>query len=89
MGVVEFFRGYHSECQHNLLNSFIFYVQVLEVGEHFSLIKSLIPFVFRGEKFMHRSVPLTEYSYQFILMLSEIFQIINLLLLFDFLDVLL
>lgn len=75
MGVVEFLRGYHSECQHYWLNSFVFNVQVLAVRKHFSFIKSLISFSFGSEKFMHRSVPLSEYGNQFILEFGEIFQL--------------
>ncbi len=75
MGVIEFLRGYHSESQHYWLNSFVFNVQVLTVRKHFSLVESLNSFSFWSEKFMHRTVPLSEYGYQFILEFGEIFQL--------------
>ena len=75
MGVVEFLRGYHSECQHNLLNSFVFYVQVLAVRKQFCIVKSLVPFGLGVEKFMHWSVPFCEYGNQFILKFGKIFHL--------------
>jgi hypothetical protein len=76
MCVIEFFRGYHSESQHYLLDSLVFYVLIFELCKDLSFVESC--FVLAEEVIQLRE-PLAKYGNQVILMLRKVFDIFKLL----------
>ncbi len=89
MCMVKFLGSNHPECQHDLLNSLVFHVLILEARKHLRLINSLSTRLLRGEKFIHGCIPWSEGGNKLILIFCEVFQFFKLLLLFHFINMLL